>query len=188
MQLENKSHSIFLNSIPVGIGYIFLGLTFGILFVKNGGDILSSFLISLTTFAGAAQFIFLSLMKEGIDIYVLFLFIFLINFRHFFYGISSLSFLGEFNLKKVYLISALTDENFGMLQNLSGKQPQKQGFLVKVFSLNHVYWVSGCTIGALLGKNFQLNIKGLDFSLTALFIVLSLEGIKNISSKKRRIK
>lgn len=165
-------------SFPVAVAYIFLGVTFGVLFASKGGSIGLSFIISVTTFAGAAQF--LSLEYFGTDFHTLefFLAIFILNIRHIGYGLTAIKKFGTWDWRKVYMIWGFTDENFGMLQ-INNYEEKKSIF--KIFLINHFYWVFGCTLGAAVGKN--INVKGLEFALTSLFIILFFESLKNVKKE-----
>lgn len=172
--------SIFLFTLPVAISYIFLGLTFGVIFANKGGSIFESFFISLTTFAGAAQFYGLEIYGNDYSLITFFLTVFFINLRHIGYGVAIGKDFGSWGLRKIYMIFALTDENFGMWQLSADKNLPK---MLKVFFLNHCYWIIGCTLGVVWGS--QIKLKGLDFILTALFIVLLVDnGLKIVKERK----
>lgn len=186
MQLSRLRYSEILKaSLPVIIGYSALGFTFGVLFQQKGGTAIESLFISLFTFAGAAQFLAIDFYNSNADMLTFFIAIFLLNIRHMIYGLTSLNKLGKWNAKKVYLIHALTDENFGML-NFFSKRNLKQKDLVKLFFTNQLFWMMGCTAGVLLASSLNMKIKGMDFILTALFLILIVENIKGLMNDNRR--
>lgn len=171
---------VFLFTLPIAVSYIFLGLTFGVIFASKGGTPLESFFIALTTFAGAAQFYALEIYGSNYQLMTFFLAVFFINLRHIGYGVAIGKNFGSWGFKKVYMIFALTDENFGMWQLSENKN---LSYMVKVFFLNHCYWILGCTIGVIWGS--QLKVRGLDFILTALFIVLLVDNVLKLSKERR---
>ncbi len=168
---------IFTNSLPVAFGYLSLGFTFGVLFAGKGGSALEAFLIALFCFAGAAQFIALQFYQPAFSWVFLSTTIFLLNIRHIFYGLKHLNSWKK-SVGRVYLFSALTDENYGMTNVYSSRNLSTSDW-IKVFGLNHFYWVLGCTLGALVPAQALGYIKGADFSLVALFIVIFSSALKS---------
>lgn len=166
----------FLKSLPVAVGYITLGLTFGILFQAKGGGPFESFLISLFCFAGAAQFIALEFYKPEFNTSFLFITIFTLNLRHIFYVLNKIN-LFQKNWKRTYLLMALTDENYGMMSFYDELKFSNNEWL-KVFALNHFYWIFGCVAGSLAPKIIIEMSKGAEFSLIALFIVIFASNLK----------
>ena len=103
---------------------------------------------------------------------------FLLNLRHTFYGLSMISSFKPFSWKKHYLIFGLTDETFALLKTSDiAEQNQEKVYLTITF-LNQCYWIIGSVMGALLGNIIPFNYEGIEFSLTALFVVLSIELYK----------
>lgn len=168
------------NSLPVCIPYLLLGATFGVLFAQKGGTVFESFLISVFTFAGAAQFVSLEYYETPSLYIAMFGALLILNFRHVVYVLLVKNKIGKKNNKFLYIVGAMTDENYGMLEFYK-KDKLKQSTIVKVFLLNHSYWVIGCTVGAILGS-MNFTVKGLDFFLVALFLILMVEGVKELKS------
>ena len=78
------------------------------------------------------------------------------------------------------MIFALTDETYSLV--CTAKVPddideKKYYFFISV--LDHLYWISGCTIGALLGTFIPFDSTGIDFAMTALFVVIFVEQWMN---------
>ena len=173
--------SIFKDTLPVMFGYIPLGIAFGILFRELGYAWYLATLMAVFVFAGAAQFMIVGLLGAGVGLFEIVISIFLVNSRHMFYGLSLLKDYGAWGVRKFYLIFGLTDETYSLLTTMAvpnGVKKQRYYFLVTL--LNHSYWVLGCTLGALIGANFEFNSQGLEFTLTALFVVLVMEQWKKI--------
>lgn len=171
-----KWKEIFSNSLPVALGYLSLGFTFGVLFSAKGGSTLEALIISVLCFAGAAQFIALQFYQKEFSVLFMFSTIFLLNIRHIFYGLKYLN-LWEKGWSRFYLFSALTDENYGMTALYANKGLSVDEWM-KVFGLNHFYWVFGCTIGASVPSDALKYLKGADFSLVSLFIVIFASTLK----------
>ena len=104
----------------------------------------------------------------------------MVNARHLFYGISMLDKYKNTGKYKPYLIFALTDETYSLV--CSGTIPEgvdrnKYYFLVSLF--NQFYWVLGSVIGSVVGSVLNFNTAGIDFSMTALFLVVFVEQWKS---------
>lgn len=160
-------------SSPAMLGYITLGLSFGFLFQKAGAIWYLAPLMSLIVYAGAAQFIAITLLLNHASLLQILSATFFVNLRHIFYG---LSFLGRFPtqlIKKLYMIFGLTDESYAILSAHPLKNSSSFDFYVILFS--HGYWIVGSVLGALIGHYLTINLSFLSFSLTALFVVLAIE-------------
>ena len=100
----------------------------------------------------------------------------MVNARHIFYGISMLEKYKGTGLKKLYLIFGMCDESFSInCSTLIPSSIDKGWFMFFVTLLNHIYWVAGATLGAVIGSFIKFNTEGIDFVLTCLFFVIFLE-------------
>ncbi len=170
-------------TIPVLLGYLSIGIAFGLLFENAGYNFLWAFFMSLTVYAGAMQFIAVSFFYGGIGLIQIAVMTLVVNVRHIFYG---LSFLDRFNCmgkKKWYMAFALTDETYSLLCGI--KTPEnvdEKKFFFCVAMFNQSYWVLGSVIGSLAGSLITFNTTGMDFAMTALFIVIFIDQWKSYSS------
>jgi 4-azaleucine resistance transporter AzlC len=168
-------------SVPVFFGYIPLGIAFGLLFSTLGYLWTFAALSGLLVYAGAAQFLSIGLLANHSGLAEIFLAILSLNLRHMFYGFSLYHRFSEQPWIRPYLIFGLTDETYSLLtSNRLDNKAQDEYFCFFVTSLDHLYWITGCAIGALLGHQFHFNLKGLDFTLTALFVVLAIEQASSV--------
>lgn len=160
-------------TLPICAAYLFLGFSFGIYFCSKGFSMWYPMLTALTVFAGSLEFFIANVMTGAFDSVFMFVMAVIINARHLFYGISMLEPYKNMGLAKLYLIFGLTDETYAI--NVSINPPEnvdKKAYYFFVTLLNHCYWLTGTTVGAFIGSNVEFNSKGLDFSLTALFITI----------------
>jgi 4-azaleucine resistance transporter AzlC len=173
---KNLAAKAFEASIPVMLGYVPLGIAFGILFTDLGYHWFFAFLMALVVFAGSAQFLSIGLLASGAGLVEIGLTTLILNSRHMFFGLSLLDRFRVGALRKFYLIFSLTDETFAVTSTTpapEGSRPVDFHFLVAAF--NQAAWVSGCTIGGVLGQAVSFDTTGMDFALTALFTVLVIE-------------
>ena len=163
-------------SVPVMAGYIVLGIGFGILLQSKGYGWGFALLMSLFIYAGSMQYVAIDLLAGGASLITAALMTLMVNIRHLFYGITMLEKYKNTGAKKPYLIFALTDETFSLVCSPSFPDDideKMYDFLVSLF--NQIYWVSGCVAGALIGSAITFNSAGIDFSMTALFVVIFVE-------------
>lgn len=165
------------------MGYLVLGFAFGLLLVSFKYDWYLAPLMSLFIYAGALQFVAIGFFnaKVGfIDIAIASLFV---NIRQSFYGLSFLKRFRQTTPFKKYLIFGLTDETYALLTTIKDdKKLSKKHYYFFLTALNQSYWIIGSTLGALIGSELTFNTKGLEFSLTALFVVLCIEQYKNLQN------
>ncbi len=166
----------FPKTIPVMAGYLFLGTAYGILMKINGFGPLWSVAASTLVYAGSLQYAGVSLLAASAHpVYALAMAL-MINARHLFYGLSMLEKYGDIKKGKFYLIFALTDETFSVICNENPpKGISKTAAYLWISALNQLYWVAGSALGGLAGTMITFDTAGLDFALTALFVVIFTE-------------
>lgn len=169
----------FPHTIPIMLGYIFMGGVFGLLLEKSGFGAIWAFAMSIIIYGGTTQFVSVGLMASGASVWESLILVSMINARQIFYSISMLERFKQMGKKSYYMIYSLTDETLALL-NL--KKPKdgidKQWFDFFISFLNQSYWVMGCTFGALLGSGLDFNHTGLDFVMSAIFVVIFIEQWK----------
>ena len=162
-------------------GYVPMGLAFGVLFQNLGYDWYFAPLMGLLVYAGAAQFMAVGLLAAQASLLEVAVAILILNSRHIFFGVSLLGRYRVRGLKKFYLIFGLTDETYSLITATpSSQHDNEQDYYVVLTALNHCYWVSGCALGAFIGAAVKFNATGMDFTLTALFMVLLIEQAKKL--------
>lgn len=165
----------FIASLPVMAGYVVLGMGFGVLLQDKGYAWWWATLMSLTIYAGSMQYVGVDLLAGGATVIATALMTVMVNIRHLFYGITMLEKYNEAGKERPYLIFALTDETFSLV--CSPELPEgvdEKKFFLYVSMMNQSYWVIGSTIGAIAGSVLPFNSNGIDFSMTALFVVIFL--------------
>jgi len=160
-------------TIPVLTGFIFLGIAYGILMSSKGYGVGWTVLMSFMAFAGSAQYVAITFLTSVFNPINALIMTLMVNARHLFYGISMLDKYKGTGKLKPYLIFGLCDETFSIV--CSAEPPEgvnRNWFSFFITLLNHSYWVLGSAIGGMLGSMVSFNTKGLDFVLTALFVVI----------------
>ncbi len=163
-------------TIPVLLGYLSVGIAFGLLFEKAGYNFIWAILMSLIVYAGSMQFIAIDLLVSGLGLVEIALMTLFVNIRHLFYGLSFIDKFKEMGNKKTYMIFSLSDETYSLL--CSSKAPEGVDINLYFFSiafLNQIYWIIGTFIGSIAGSLITFNTTGIDFAMTALFVVIFIE-------------
>ena len=179
--MKKAFHYSLKHSIPILISFIPVGLAYGILMRTTGLNWVWTGACSLFIFAGSLQFLAVSFFAGGISILSVLLMALLLNSRHIFYGIPFIEQWSKYGPWKLFLIYALPDEAFSLHCSNTfddGNEEHKKWSYIFEAMLILIYWVSLSIIGALLGSLITFNTAGIDFALTALFIVILIEQLK----------
>ena len=172
------------NTIPIFFTYLFIGIAFGILMSDAGYSILLTTASSLFIFAGSMQLLMVPMMTSGASLTSLAFMAFFINARHIFYGIGFIEKFRRMGWRYPYMILTLTDETYSVLcsvQYEANLDEDKAAFMIAM--LDHIYWVFGSFIGACAGRFLQFDMRGIEFSATAFFLVVVVNQWQQYRSK-----
>lgn len=160
-------------TLPICAAFLFLGISYGFYICSKGFSPWYPFFTSALVYAGSMEFLLVTMLLSPFNPLYCFFMALMINSRHLFYGLTMLEKYKGIGLKKFYLIFGMCDESFAI--NCSADIPEgidKGWFMTFVTMLNQIYWVAGATIGGILGSSLNINTKGLDFALVALFTAI----------------
>ena len=182
--MKNRDRSViarsfraaFPQTIPILAGFLFLGMAYGIYMNVQGFSFVYPMLMALVIFGGSLEFLAVEMLLSPFAPLQVLLVSLMIQARHLFYGISMLDKFKDMGWKKFYLIYGMCDETFSVNYTAGISEDCDRGwFYFFVTALNQLYWVGGATLGGLLGSLIHFNTSGLDFVMTAMFIVIFLE-------------
>ncbi|NEG54574.1 AzlC family ABC transporter permease [Bifidobacterium platyrrhinorum] len=163
-------------TVPIALGFLFLGCSYGMLMGTKGFSFVWPMCMSAFIFAGSMEFVTVNLLLSAFNPLAAFLLALMVNARHLFYGLSMLGRFRGLGWKRPYLIFGMCDETFAI--NSSARIPadvDRGWFYLWVTALNQSYWVVGATLGGVIGANLPFDTDGLEFVLTALFLVIFLD-------------
>ena len=168
-------------SVPVMLGYGFIGTAFGILLQRSGLNWPWALFMSVTVYAGSMQFALVPLLESGASYAMIAVMTLLVNSRHLFYGLTFIEPYRELGVWRPYAIFSLTDETYSVLCSCKGDEcyeAEHHAAAVWISLLHQSYWVAGSVLGAVLGEKLALDTFGIDFSMTALFIIILVEQLQ----------
>ena len=164
------------DSLNIMPGYIVLGIGFGVLLKARGYGFLMCLFMSGLIYAGSMQYVGIDLLSVGASLITTFFMTIMVNIRHLFYGVGMLEKYNNLKRHKLYNIFALTDETFSIVCN---RKVEDEDYYFFLSLLDHTYWITGSLIGNVLGDILPFNYTGIDFSMTALFIVIVISQWEN---------
>ena len=163
-------------TVPVLMGYLAIGIAFGLMLQEIGYNFIWAFFMSLTIYAGSGQYLGVTLLATAAGLGTVALMTLLINFRHLVYGLSMLEKFRGMGWRKLYMIFSLTDETYALLS--SARAPvgvDPKNFYFAIALLDQSYWILGSVIGAVAGAVIPFSTEGVDFAMTALFVVIAVD-------------
>lgn len=166
----------FPHTVPIFVGFWFMGIAYGLLMNKSGFSFYWSMLMAMTIFSGSVEFVAVKLLLSPFNLVQSFVIALFICARHLFYGISMLDRFKGMGWKKFPLIYGMCDETFSV--NYTARVPQGVDhgwFMLWVTVLDYTYWVTGAALGGIFGTWVSFRTKGLDFVMTAMFVVIFME-------------
>ena len=175
-------------TLPICVGFLFLGMSYGFLMRSQGFSVWYPLFMSMFIFAGSMEFVTIGMLMAGFDPINAFILTMFVNGRHFFYGLSALQRYVHMGWKWFPTVAWMCDESFAI--NMSTKLPDdvdEKWFYFHVSWLNYVFWVFSTFIGGLFGNLLAaVDLRGIDFVLPGLFIVVFLEMLLNAKNNKIR--
>lgn len=180
---RSTTRHAFKESLPILSGFLFLGMAYGVYMHSLGFGVWYPVLMALFIFAGSVEFIVAGLLVMAFNPSSVFLLIVMISARQIFYGISMLDkFRDITGWKRFYLIAGMVDESFAINYTAKTDGLDKAWFMVLVTLFLHMYWVAGSALGVLMGAVLPFDLKGAEFAMTALFLVILVEQWSKESS------
>ncbi|MGN1266609.1 MAG: AzlC family ABC transporter permease [Dorea sp.] len=173
---KNAFKRAFPYTVPVLTGYLFIGIAFGVMYAEKGYSFLWAILMSLMVYAGSGQYLAVNFFVPGVSFFNVIFMTLMVNIRHIFYGISLLEKFNNMGKKRWYMIFGLTDETYSLLCTTRVPDDvEEEKFLFAISIMNQSYWVLGSAIGGIAGALIPFDSAGIDFAMTALFVVIFVE-------------
>lgn len=167
-----------LKSVPIVIGYLPVAVAFGLISTQSGLSLYHTVLMSVMVYAGASQFMAVSMLAGGVGAMEIILATFILNFRHFIMSLSLMNGIKSVpNQWKWVLSSWITDETFSVAS--FHKEKAGPGFLAGLMLTAYGSWIFGTLLGALLGDFIPPVIgESMSIALYAMFIGLLVPSVR----------
>jgi len=164
--------------ISIGIGYFPIALTFGLLAKTSGLSIYETVLMSLIVFAGASQYISLSLIAYGTGVFEIVLTTFIVNIRHFLMSATLNEKIEDDHLlNKMFYSFGITDETFSVAA--TREDTVTTGYMFGIISVSYSSWVVFSGVGHLIGASLPQTLQeSMGVALYAMFIGLLVPSMK----------
>lgn len=173
--------------IPTLLGYISIGIAFGVVGIASGISVLEIFLLSVLVYAGSAQFIFCGLYLAGAPVTAIIVTIFIVNLRHLLMSLTIAPYFTKYStLRNIGFGTLLTDETFGVSVVAAGKEGRLGGkWMDGLNVMAYTTWIAACTIGGVVGQWLPDPERwGLDYALVAMFVALLILTLASIPKTK----
>lgn len=172
----------FVKSLPIMCSYFFLGAAYGIMMEETGFPWYVTLLLSMTVYTGAFQFVLITFLSTGASLLTIAITALLMNSRQSFYSLTFLNDFKRMGKRKLYMIHSLTDETYAVNCTLELPRKEKEDTMFGVALLSHCYWMAATVAGAVLGQLIPFEMEGIDFCMTALFVIIFMDQWKKASS------
>ena len=172
----------FVKSLPIMCSYFFLGAAYGIMMEETGFPWYVALLLSMTVYTGAFQFVLITFLSTGASLLTIPITALLMNSRQSFYSLTFLNDFKRMGKRKLYMIHSLTDETYAVNCTLELPRKEKEDTMFGVALLSHCYWMAATVAGAVLGQLIPFELEGIDFCMTALFVIIFMDQWKKASS------
>lgn len=165
--------------LTIAIGYFPVALTFGLLAKTTGLSLIETVAMSIFVFAGAAQYISLSLIAAKVEPILIVLNTFIVNIRHFLMTASlNEKMQPDARWKKAVYAFGITDETFSVIST-TGDGRVRTSYAAGVIILSYASWVTFSGIGHVIGANLPLFLQAaMSIALYAMFVALLIPSLK----------
>lgn len=173
--------------IPTLLGYISIGLAFGVVGSASGLSVLEIALLTILIYAGSAQFIFCALLLTNSPASAIIVTIFVVNLRHLLMSLTIAPHFTRYStLRNVGFGTLLTDETFGVAVTKQMQTGKLYGKWMDGLNITaYLFWILSCVAGAFLGQWVANPEKwGLDFALIAMFVALLVLQLSSVGKNK----
>lgn len=165
----------FRRSIPILCSYAFVGMAYGMMMAEAGQKWYVALLVSAVVYTGAFQFVLISFLTGGVSLGVIALTALLMNGRQMFYSITFLDDFSRMGARKPFMIHTMTDETYAVNLSLPPEMENRREVMFGVALLSWLYWAAATVCGCVLGNLIPWDMAGIDFCMTALFVIILMD-------------
>lgn len=175
--------SSFVKSLPIMCSYVFVSMAYGMMMQQAGFSWMYSLLVSMTVYTGAFQFVLITFLSSGASFLTIALTALFMNSRQSFYSLTFLKEFQKMGKRKWYMIHTMTDETYAVNCTLEDMpEEEKKDTMFFVAFLSRCYWMIGSVAGGILGQLLPIELEGIDFCMTALFLIIFIDQWEKAST------
>ncbi len=171
-----------IKSLPIMCSYIFVAMAYGIMMEDAGFPWYDSLFISMTVYTGAFQFVLITFLSSGASLLTVLLTACLMNSRQTFYSLTYAADFKKMGKRKIYMIHTMTDETYAVNCSLPRNMKGRLDIMFFVALFSRIYWMAGAVAGGILGQLLPFDTEGIDFCMTALFLIIFMDQWEHASS------
>jgi 4-azaleucine resistance transporter AzlC len=172
---ENLIKKAFVKSLPIMCSYLFVSMAYGIMMEEAGLQWYYSLFASLTIYTGAFQFVLITFLSSGTSLLTIAITAFLMNSRQTFYSLTFVEEFRDMGKRLPYMIHTMTDETYAVNCSLEPDEEGRKDIMFWVALFSRCYWMIGAVAGGILGQLIPFELEGIDFCMTALFIIIFID-------------
>ena len=175
-------------SLPITCSYLFVSMAYGIMMEEAGFSWFWSLFTSLTVYTGAFQFVLVTFLSSGASFLTVALTALFMNSRQTFYGLSFIEDFKKMGKKYPYMVHTMTDETYAVNCALTEKpglfadEKERREVMFYVALFSRISWMTGAVVGGVLGQVIPVELEGIDFCMTALFVVIFIDQWKSFKT------
>ena len=160
---------------PIITSYMFLSIAYGILMEEIGAPWYFSMLTSFIVYTGAFQYVLITFIAACTPLITVITTALFMNSRQVFYSLTYLEEFKKTGKRLPLMIHLLTDETYAVYSTIDKDDPNRKDLLLWVGIFSWLSWVFGTVIGALAGTLLPFTLEGIDFCMTALFVIIFVD-------------
>lgn len=177
LKKDKKSafNKAFVKSLPIMCSYLFVSMAYGMMMEESGFHWYYSLFASLTIYTGAFQFVLITFLSNTASIATIAVTALLMNSRQTFYSLTFVKEFKRMGRRKLYMIHTMTDETYAVNCTLDENEPEHDDEMFFVALLSRCYWMAGAVAGGVIGQLIPFSLDGIDFCMTALFVIIFID-------------
>ena len=171
-------------SLPIFIAFIPVGLAYGVLMQNAGYNVLWVGLTSLCIDAGSLQFLMVNFFTDSVPLVTVAIMALLVNSRHIFYGLPFIEQFHSYGPWRYFITYYLTDETFSLHCARKSEEGVDEKWACIFTTIQVVlYWLVLSMLGTWIGSLIPIDMTGVDFALTALFVVIVVDQLRGADNR-----
>lgn len=173
---ENKIFkAAIIKAIPIMCSYFFVSMAYGMMMQKAGFAWYYSLFTSLTVYTGAFQFVLITFLSSGASYLTIAVTALLMNSRQLFYSVTFVEDFKRMGRRIPYMIHTMTDETYAVNCTIKEQGKERYDMMFFVALIARISWMIGAVVGGAIGQLILFELKGIDFCMTALFIIIFID-------------